>query len=1001
MKITELHIYGYGKLTDLKIANLHEFQIIYGENEAGKSTIMSFIHSMLFGFPTKQQSELRYEPKEGAKYGGQLTAEFPAHGKVVIERVKGKAAGDVSVRFEDGRTGEDECLKDLLSHVDKTLFQSIFSFNIHGLQNIHQMKGDDLGRFLFSAGALGTDQLLQAENTLQKEMDLRFKPNGKKPRVNEKLRELKQLHQELKKVEQQNDHYWKLLKDKVHIEEEIKKVQGIQHDLYAEIARLEAWKQVQPIKAEERMIEKELESFSHIQFPVDGLARLERFEEMMKPLEGKRASLASRVNRLEEEIKNTAPNESILKKEHDIHVAAESLALIEKLRQEEEELKARLQLLLQKESVISEKLHLTFQEDEILSIDTSMFMKEKIAQLEEEYKRLKARKYDLDDRFNEDKQLLEEIEEKIQQVKRNCLPKEKRALLEEKVKRASQKIGIEQEMKQLDKRHTSLLRAQKKDKDKRARKKGQERIQFVLFCMLFLLLLGWGISVAEWMIVMIGAIGIAFSILLYFKKSTSANNDFFINEIEEVEERKKQLMQMMSEGDNYSRFEREIAIDNEYLQKWQQYKIFWEQRNEQYERTVLAFEAWEREMMEQEGKMVAMGAALSLPRDLALHYLADAFQLIEEQKQLYKEKKLVQQQHLEVCSRLDLLLNAIQMLGDDLLEAKGMNPQETVYLLKKGVKEETEKRIMISERREKLVELEEELKKLITEWEYYEKEQSILFQLAEAINAEHFREIGHLAGRKMECEDRLNQLKRQMKQSVFSEKEQETYLSLSNIDATLQEKKEQFTQLREKLPLLQQDLAQKKIQIESIEEGGLYADLLHKYKQMKAELNDEAKDWAKYAMAKEILERTIETFKNERMPKMLEKAEEFLSFLTDGSYSRIYSQKDSSGFLIRSKNEQLFEANELSQATREQVYISFRLALAETIYEKYSFPIIIDDSFVNFDYKRTEKVISLLKSLKNRQILLFTCHQHLLPSFKEEQILYVNHETTAAQMTGL
>ena len=93
MKIEEIYIYGYGKFENVKFSNLHNQQVFYGENEAGKSTIMSFIHSILFGFPTKQQTELRYEPKKGAKYGGQLTVFFPGKGKTVIERVKEKQWG--------------------------------------------------------------------------------------------------------------------------------------------------------------------------------------------------------------------------------------------------------------------------------------------------------------------------------------------------------------------------------------------------------------------------------------------------------------------------------------------------------------------------------------------------------------------------------------------------------------------------------------------------------------------------------------------------------------------------------------------------------------------------------------------------------------------------------------------------------------------------------------------------------------------------------------------
>ena len=52
---------------------------------------------------------------------------------------------------------------------------------------------------------------------------------------------------------------------------------------------------------------------------------------------------------------------------------------------------------------------------------------------------------------------------------------------------------------------------------------------------------------------------------------------------------------------------------------------------------------------------------------------------------------------------------------------------------------------------------------------------------------------------------------------------------------------------------------------------------------------------------------------------MLSKAEEYLSFLTDDNYHRIHLQKSGSGFLVERKDHTIFEANELSQATTEQV----------------------------------------------------------------------------------
>src|SRR3954453_17114109 len=131
MKILEIYIYGYGQLENVTIKSLSDFQVFYGENEAGKSTIMAFIHAILFGFPTKQSSELRYEPKNGSNYGGKLRIFFDGYGLATIERIRGKAAGDVTVTLEDGTTGDEDLLKQLLGNMDKGLYQAIFSFNLH------------------------------------------------------------------------------------------------------------------------------------------------------------------------------------------------------------------------------------------------------------------------------------------------------------------------------------------------------------------------------------------------------------------------------------------------------------------------------------------------------------------------------------------------------------------------------------------------------------------------------------------------------------------------------------------------------------------------------------------------------------------------------------------------------------------------------------------------------------------------------------------------------
>ena len=49
MKILSLHIDGFGKLNDLDLSFEDGLNVLYGKNEAGKSTLHTFIRGMLFG----------------------------------------------------------------------------------------------------------------------------------------------------------------------------------------------------------------------------------------------------------------------------------------------------------------------------------------------------------------------------------------------------------------------------------------------------------------------------------------------------------------------------------------------------------------------------------------------------------------------------------------------------------------------------------------------------------------------------------------------------------------------------------------------------------------------------------------------------------------------------------------------------------------------------------------------------------------------------------------
>ena len=53
MKIKTLNLHAFGRFKNTTIEVLDGFNLIFGPNEAGKSTIQAFIEGMFFGFYKK------------------------------------------------------------------------------------------------------------------------------------------------------------------------------------------------------------------------------------------------------------------------------------------------------------------------------------------------------------------------------------------------------------------------------------------------------------------------------------------------------------------------------------------------------------------------------------------------------------------------------------------------------------------------------------------------------------------------------------------------------------------------------------------------------------------------------------------------------------------------------------------------------------------------------------------------------------------------------------
>ena len=119
--------------------------------------------------------------------------------------------------------------------------------------------------------------------------------------------------------------------------------------------------------------------------------------------------------------------------------------------------------------------------------------------------------------------------------------------------------------------------------------------------------------------------------------------------------------------------------------------------------------------------------------------------------------------------------------------------------------------------------------------------------------------------------------------------------------------------------------------------------------------------------------------------ELLKNADSLLAELTSGEYHRILPNEDlrNPDFSFSLADGSVESSTDvLSRGTREQVFLAVRLGRIMEI--KPAMPIILDDSFANFDPPHLERAVSILcRMSRTHQIFILTCHPHLIHRIME------------------
>ncbi|WP_262392967.1 ATP-binding protein [Sporolactobacillus inulinus] len=162
-----------------------------------------------------------------------------------------------------------------------------------------------------------------------------------------------------------------------------------------------------------------------------------------------------------------------------------------------------------------------------------------------------------------------------------------------------------------------------------------------------------------------------------------------------------------------------------------------------------------------------------------------------------------------------------------------------------------------------------------------------------------------------------------------------------------------------------------------MEANDSYRDTLDRYHTLVTDAGIKAKDWAVLQTALWAIRKAKENYREQRLPHVLTKAAEYFSCVTDHRYVRL--TLNDSGFMAEQADGVHVPAANLSRGTAEQLYLCLRLALMDAFHGYETMPMIVDDSFVNFDALRTKKSMHCLRKLRRSDKSLFYLPQDCLP----------------------
>lgn len=288
-------------------------QLIYGRNEAGKSTLLQSVRELLFGFAHAGSNPFAPDSKtKKMRATAQLTLKDGSELEIVRRQGnKNTLSGGYVTREE---SVDEVRWQQLLSGADQQMYQHVFGFSLQELATGEEsLKEANLDEALFGGGLGRLHDYKQLIKSIEEEAENLFKSRGQKQQINSILAEIKSLKSELKESSLRPAEYEEWLSQANRCEEELTRLQAVRDQVFRRQQHLDRLKRAHPLWIELQSKQQQLAKLdAPSSFPADALDELAQTRNQAKKLASEIDDLVRDLARIEKEVGDIEFNEALI-----------------------------------------------------------------------------------------------------------------------------------------------------------------------------------------------------------------------------------------------------------------------------------------------------------------------------------------------------------------------------------------------------------------------------------------------------------------------------------------------------------------------------------------------------------------------------------------------------------------------------------------------------------------------------------------------------------------